>query len=74
MSTAARDEGYKRDLYELHGVKEYWMADVDSRTITVLRLNAAGFFEHVGTYGEGDEFESSVLAGFRVNVSEVFGL
>ena len=72
-STAARDMGYKRDLYELHGVKEYWMADVDSRTITVLRLNAAGFFETVGTYGEGDTFESSVLAGFTVNVSDAFG-
>ena len=50
------------------------MADVDSVLIRVLRLNAAGFFEAVGTYGEGDEFESSVLAGFRVRVSEVFGL
>ena len=74
MSTAACDEGYKRDLYELHGVKEYWMADVDSVRIRVLRLNAAGFFEVVGTYGEGDEFESSVLAGFRVKVSEVFAI
>ena len=73
-STAVRDEGYKRDLYELHGVKEYWMADVDLVLIRVLRLNAAGFFEHVGTFGEGDTFESSVLAGFRVSVSEVFGL
>ena len=73
-STAARDMGYKRDLYERHGVKEYWMADVDSVWIRVLRLNAAGFFEVVGTYGEGDSFTSSVLAGFTVNVSEVFGL
>ena len=50
------------------------MADVDSVMVRVLRLNAAGFFEEVGTCGEGDEFESSVLAGFRVSVSEVFGL
>ena len=72
-STAARDTGYKRDLYEKHRVKEYWMADTDSRTITVLRLNAAGFFEASGTYGEGDTFESSVLTGFTVNVSDAFG-
>ena len=72
-STAAYDKGYKRDLYEKHGVKEYWMADMDSRTITVLRLNAAGVFELVGVYGEGDSFTSSVLAGFAVRVSEVFG-
>ena len=73
-STAARDMGCKRDLYERHSVKEYWMADVDSVWIRVLRLNAAGFFEVVGTYGEGDTFTSTVLAGFTVNVSEVFGL
>ena len=73
-STAARDMGYKRDLYERHGVKEYWMADVDSVWIRVLRLNAAGFFEVVGTYGEGDTFTSTVLAGFTVDVSEVFDL
>ena len=73
-STAARDMGCKRDLYERHGVKEYWMADVNSVWIRVLRLNAAGFFEVVGTYGEGDTFTSTVLAGFAVNVSDAFGL
>lgn len=73
-STAARDEGYKRDLYEKYGVKEYWMADVDEVWIRVLRLNAAGYFELVGIYGEGDSFTSSALPGFTVNVSEVFGL
>ena len=73
-STVARDMGYKRDLYERHGVKEYWMADVDSVWIRVLRLNAAGFFEVVGTYGEGYEFTSTVLTGFTVNVSDVSGL
>ena len=73
-STAARDMGYKRDLYEKHGVKEYWIADADEIWIRVLRLNAAGFFELAGVYGEGDSFTSSALLGFTVNVSEVFGL
>ena len=73
-STAAYDKGYKRDLYKKHGVKEYWMADTDSRTITVLRLNAAGVFEQAGIYGEGDTFTSSILAGLAVNVGEVFGV
>ncbi len=73
-STAERDRGYKRDLYERHGVKEYWMADVDLATVTVLRLGDGGLFEIVGTYGEGESFTSAVLAGFVVNVDEVFGV
>ena len=48
-----------------------WIRGLDN---AFLRLNTAGFFEVVGTYGEGDTFESStVLEGFTVNVSEVFG-
>ena len=50
------------------------MTNVDSVRIRVPRLNAAGFFEVVGICGEGDEFESSVLTGFLVSVSEAFGL
>ncbi len=73
-STAERDRGYKRDMYERHGVKEYWMADVDLSTMAILRLSDGGLFEIVGTYGEGESFTSAVLAGFTVNVSEVFGM
>ena len=73
-STAARDMGYKRGLYEKHGAKEYWIADVDEVWIRVLRLNAAGFFELAGVYREGDTFTSTALPGFTVNVSEVFGV
>lgn len=32
-STAKNDRGYKRDLYEKSGVKEYWIADTKSRSI-----------------------------------------
>ncbi len=73
-STAERDRGYKRDMYERHGVKEYWMADVDLATVAALRLGADGLFEIVGTYGEGESFTSAVLAGFALNVDEVFGV
>ena len=31
--TAKNDKGYKKDLYESSGVKEYWMADPNMRSI-----------------------------------------
>ena len=37
-STAGRDRGYKKRLYERCGVKEYWIVDVSNRTIEVYLL------------------------------------
>lgn len=37
-STAKNDKGYKRDLYESTGVKEYWIVDVKSRSIEAYLL------------------------------------
>jgi len=72
-STASRDRGYKRTLYARHGVREYWMAGVESATITVLLLGEDGF-EVFGTFGEGESFSSPTLDGFEVEIDVVFGL
>ena len=72
-STASRDRGYKRTLYAQHGVKEYWIAGVESATITVLLLGEDGF-EVFGTFGEGERFSSPTLEGFEVEMDAVFGL
>lgn len=72
-STASRDRGYKRSLYAQHGVREYWMAGVDSATITVLLLGEDGF-EVFGTFGEGERFASPTLEGFEIEIDVVFGL
>ncbi|MCL2349982.1 MAG: Uma2 family endonuclease [Defluviitaleaceae bacterium] len=37
-STSKRDKGYKKDLYERHGVQEYWIVEVASQTIEVYLL------------------------------------
>lgn len=37
-STAKKDKGYKKDLYETCGVKEYWLVDTDNRSIEVYLL------------------------------------
>lgn len=37
-STAKNDRGYKKNLYEKCGVKEYWIVDIESRSIEVYLL------------------------------------
>ena len=70
-STSQYDNGYKRALYEQHGVKEYWMMGTDPVAVTVLLLGASGF-EVIATYGEGDTLTSQTLQGFSVRINDIF--
>lgn len=70
-STAARDKTLKRALYAKHGVGEYWLADPDSRTVTVMVPGGDGF-EVAGVYGKGQTLISPMLEGFTVNLDEIF--
>ncbi len=70
-STAERDGTLKRALYAEHGVQEYWLADPEAMTITVLLLGEDGFAE-VATYQKGQTLTSPTLPGFSVNLDELF--
>ena len=70
-STADYDRTTKRELYERHGVPEYWLVDPYAKTIAVLILGADGYNVHA-VYGEGDTLSSPTLAGFSLNLSELF--
>ncbi len=37
-NTAAKDKGYKKDLYEKSRVKEYWIVDIPNKSIDVFLL------------------------------------
>ena len=60
----------KSALYARHGVKEYWLADPEAKTITVMVLGEAGF-EVEAIYGKGHTLTSPTLEGFTVDLDEI---
>lgn len=70
-ATAERDRSYKRTLYARHGVREYWLVDLDEQSIEVMELGKTGF-ESVGVYRKGEILTSPLFQGLRFNLEEVF--
>src|SRR5262249_32538764 len=68
---ARRDRVIKRQLYAKFGVREYWIADYQSRTVEVFTLKDGVLTESV-TFHEDDDLTSAVLPGFRIKVSQIF--
>ncbi len=60
-STAKRDHAEKFDLYERHGVREYWLVDPEAPFIEMFVLHE-GTYQRRGVYGVGDTCESPTLA------------
>ena len=71
-STGTLDRTTKRDLYARHGVREYWIADPEARTVVVMSLKD-GDYETDGEYGIGDTLTSPTLEGFSVDLDRIFG-
>ncbi len=82
-STSKKDLNEKFQLYEKHGVKEYWIIDPGNKFIQVFHLQNEG--KNSGKYDDGTLVppanwredkntiaKSAVLEGFTVNVKELF--
>ena len=70
--TRRRDRLDKRDLYEQHGVKEFWLIDPEARTVEVLFLER-GAYQLAGRWQPGQQATSRLLQGFEISVQHLFG-
>jgi len=66
-----RDRIEKRDLYEQHGVQEYWLIDPEAQTVEVFYLEN-GRYELHGRCTPGQSATSRLLPGFEMSVSALF--
>ena len=56
--------------YALAGIREFWLADPDLRTIAVFDLDGDHYVDHA--LDADGVFESGVLTGLRLNPAAVF--
>ncbi len=66
------DEVEKLADYAEAGIPEYWLVDLDARTIRVYAL-ADAKYALAGTYGAGETARSETLGGFKIPVDDVIG-
>jgi Uma2 family endonuclease len=71
-STAGKDQGEKLELYEKHGVNEYWVVDPWSKII-VVHINTGSMFERPSSYTLGQTVEIKAIPGMKVHLNDLFG-
>lgn len=62
----------KYEVYEASGVKEYWIIHPDERTLLIYTLEG-GTYQPSRLFTLGDQVKSQALAGFVLDLNEVFG-
>ncbi len=68
-STAWRDQTQKRDLYEKHGVREFWIVNPESREVTAWNLENGKFgLPRGGSLGVG--MDVTIFPGLNVKITE----
>ncbi|MDP3176814.1 MAG: Uma2 family endonuclease [Spirochaetaceae bacterium] len=70
--TARRDFGLKWELYERHGVREYWIVDPEGRRVHAWRLEQDGRFGAEIIYESGSKAPVAVLDGLVIDVDALF--
>lgn len=68
-STAAIDRGHKLALYERAGVREYWIADPATQIVEIHEFASP---RRTRVYSGTQSFESSLLPGLSIRLSEIF--
>lgn len=71
-STAKRDITVKHQLYQRHGVKEYWLLYPNDRTLLVYKLSEEGRYSQPMVFGEGDVVPVPLLGDLFIDMGKVF--
>ena len=73
-SSRRSDELRKRDLYERHGVREYWIVDPEAESVKVFRRGDAGRYTRplLLTRHDADTLTTPLLPGLQLPLDGIF--
>lgn len=71
-SSVKKDLHEKYVLYELLGIKEYWLVLPAGRSLIIFTLDDQGIYQAAKPLTRGDKAVSRVLPGFTIELDEVF--
>jgi len=69
--TSKRDSSTKFDLYQAHGVQEYWLADPNNFLVDVFVLEG-GKYQLKGKYNQDQTIQVGIFDDCRIALSRVF--
>lgn len=72
-STAATDLKIKRDLYEKHGVREYWLVHPIDNFVMAYRLETDGCYQKAAVFTGEDEISSTAVPEIAIKLEDIFG-
>jgi Uma2 family endonuclease len=71
QSTVAKDLTLKAELYAEHGVRDYWVVDVNTDTIVVHRDPIDGGYREITRHSAEDTVTALVLPGVSLRLTEL---
>jgi len=71
-STSANDLKTKFELYQRHGVKEYWIVHPNDQTVMVFKLGQDGIYGRADMYVAADFIAVPLLGDLIIDLKEVF--
>lgn len=71
-STRRHDRVVKLDLYQRAGVREYWIVNLEDKSVSVMLRDESGFLLPREDYGREDPAKVSVLEGCEIDLRKVF--
>jgi Uma2 family endonuclease len=69
--TEKRDRGIKLKTYAKFGVREYWLADPENKTVEIYRLDKRGL-KIAARLAVDDGLTSPLLRGLEISLQEIF--
>jgi Uma2 family endonuclease len=71
-ATASRDLKQKYELYQRHGVKEYWIVHPNDQTVLVFKLGEDGMYGRAAIYTASDVVPVPLLSDLTIDLNKVF--